>query len=121
VVGDPSLPKSKRAFYRNFNAAAFARTPQGSFGNGDVGILRGPGTNNWDLSVTKRVPFFSESRYLQFRTEMLNAFNHTQLSGIFSGARFDAAGNQVDPNFGPAARHVLQGLFSCRFESCSSQ
>jgi hypothetical protein len=100
VVGDPYLPKSERTFYRNFNPAAFARTPQGSFGNAGVGVLRGPGVNNWDLSVTKRVPLFSESRYVQFRTELFNAFNHTQFSSFFTGARFDAAGNQVDPNFG---------------------
>jgi hypothetical protein len=100
VVGDPHLPKTERTFYRNFNTSAFVRTPQGSFGNAGVGILRGPGVNNWDLAVTKRVPLFSEGRYVQFRTELFNAFNHTQFSSIFSGARFDAAGNQVDPNFG---------------------
>jgi hypothetical protein len=31
---------------------------------------------------------------------MFNAWNHTQFSGVFTTARFDATGKQVDPNFG---------------------
>ena len=65
-----------------------------------MGILRGPGINNWDISVSKRVPLFSDARFLQFRSEMFNAWNHTQFSGLYTGARFDLAGNQTDPNFG---------------------
>ena len=100
VIGDPNLDKSERTFFRNFNTAAFARTPAGSFGNAGVNVLRGPGTNNWDINISKRVPLFSEGRYVQFRTELFNAWNHTQFAGLYTTARFDAAGNQVDPNFG---------------------
>jgi hypothetical protein len=56
--------------------------------------------NNWDLSLTKRFPLFSERRYVQFRGEFFNAWNHTQFSGVNSTARFDAKGVQTDPNFG---------------------
>ena len=45
----------------------------------------GPGINNWDLSITKRFPLFREGRYVQFRTEMFNAPNHTQYSGVNTG------------------------------------
>ncbi|MEK7407738.1 MAG: hypothetical protein AAB225_21910, partial [Acidobacteriota bacterium] len=100
VVADPRLPKSERSFFRNFNTEAFARTAQRSFGNAGVGILRGPGVNNWDFAVSKRIPLGGEERFLQFRTEMFNAWNHTQFSGLYTGARFDARGSQVDPNFG---------------------
>jgi hypothetical protein len=100
VVGDATLPKSERTFFRNFNTEAFQRTPQAGFGNAGVNILYGPGINNWDLTVSKRVPLFSESRYIQFRTELFNAWNHTQFSGLFTSARFDSQGRQVDPNFG---------------------
>lgn len=100
VVGDPKLPKSEKTFYRNFNTDAFARTPKGSFGNAGNGILRGPGQNNWDMSLTKRVPLFSEARYLQFRWETFNTFNHTQFTGLNSTAKFDLAGNQIDSTFG---------------------
>ena len=42
-------------------------------------ILRGPGLNNWDLSIFKNFRF-SESISLQFRAEAFNAFNHTQFN-----------------------------------------
>ena len=35
----------------------FARTPRNSFGNAGVGILRLPATNNWDMSLYRRIPF----------------------------------------------------------------
>lgn len=100
VAGDPVLDKSQRDFFRNFNTEAFQRTPQGNFGNAGVGILRGPGINNWDISIGKRLPLAAEGRYIQFRAELFNAWNHTQFSGLNTTARFDAEGNQVDPNFG---------------------
>jgi len=100
IAGDPRLDKSQRNFYRNFNIDAFQRTPRLNFGNAGVGMLTGPGINNWDVNVSKRVPLFSEARYIQFRTEMFNAWNHTQFSGLYTTARFDTAGKQVDPNFG---------------------
>jgi Carboxypeptidase regulatory-like domain/TonB dependent receptor len=50
------------------------------FGNGGVGILDGPGQQNWDLSLMKRfpVPWPRESAVLEFRSEFFNAFNHPQ-------------------------------------------
>jgi len=82
VIGNASLPKSERTFYRNFNTDAFARPAAKSFGNAGVNILQGPGINNWDINVGKRMPLFSESRFIQFRSEFFNAFNHTQFSGL---------------------------------------
>jgi hypothetical protein len=100
VVGDPYLPKSERTFARNFRTEAFARPGPRDFGNAGVRILRGPGTNNWDMSVSKRVPLWDETRYFQFRAEFYNAFNHTQFSNMDYTARFDATGKQTNPNFG---------------------
>jgi hypothetical protein len=100
VTGDPRLPKSDRTFFRNFRTEAFQRTPRGSFGNAGVGLLRGPGVNNWDITVNKRIPLFSEARFVQFRTELFNTWNHTQFDSLFTAARFDAQGRQVDANFG---------------------
>ena len=100
VTGNGNLPKGDRGFYQNFNTSAFARPALRDFGNAGVNILRGPGTNNWDFNLSKRVPLFSEARFVQFRTELFNAWNHTQFSGLFTTARFDATGKQVDSNFG---------------------
>jgi hypothetical protein len=100
VIGAAALDKSQRTFFRNFNVDAFARPGLRDFGNAGVGILRGPGINNWDVNLGKRIPLWSESRFLQFRTELFNAWNHTQFSGLFTTARFDATGKQTDTNFG---------------------
>ncbi len=99
VVSDPYLPGGERTFARNFRTEAFARPAKFSFGNAGVNILRQPSTSNWDISISKRVPF-DEGRYVQFRTELFNAWNHTQFSGFDTSARFDASGNQIDSNFG---------------------
>ena len=116
VVGDPKLSKEEKTFYRNFKTEVFQRTPTKSFGNVGVGILRGPGRNNWDISVSKRIPLRSERRYVQFRGELFNAWNHTQFSGINSTGRFDAASRQTDLNFGAytAARNPRQIQLSLR-------
>ncbi|MBI5281175.1 MAG: TonB-dependent receptor [Candidatus Solibacter usitatus] len=100
ISGDTYLPKDQRTFYRNFNTNAFARPASRSFGNAGVNSMYGPGVNNWDISVSKRFPVFSEARYLQLRGEFFNTWNHTQFSGMDTSARFDTAGAQVNPTFG---------------------
>jgi hypothetical protein len=118
VVGDPRLDKSQKSFSRNFNTAAFALTPVGSFGNAGVGILRGPGSNNWDISLNKRIPIgLGERRGFNLRVEAYNAFNHTQFSTVDSTARFNPAGAQVNQTFGwfTAARNPRVVSFALRF------
>lgn len=100
IVGKPELPKSQRSFYRFFDTSVFRRPAKGTFGNMGPNILYGPGVNNWDIAVSKRIPLGSEQRYIQFRSEFFNAWNHTQFSSLDTTARFDPAGNQVNPNFG---------------------
>jgi hypothetical protein len=43
--------------------------------------LRTGGTNNFDLNLTKSIPF-SETRRVEFRWEALNAFNHPQFVNV---------------------------------------
>jgi hypothetical protein len=77
LVGDPELPESERTLNRWFNTdafAAFSPAPQ-AFGDAGVGIMRGPGLANFDFTLAKNFPI-SERRYIQFRTEFFNAFNH---------------------------------------------
>jgi hypothetical protein len=38
----------------------------------------------------------NEARRLQFRFETYNSFNHTQFTGIETGAKFDQANNQTN-------------------------
>jgi hypothetical protein len=87
-VLDPAAPPLER----------FGRPGRGTFGNAGTNILRGPGTNNWDLSLyrTLRLP---ERKSMQVRFETYNTFNHTQFSSLSTTARFDQQGAQVDPLF----------------------
>jgi hypothetical protein len=78
----------------------FGRPAARTFGNVGQNVLRGPGVNNWDISVYRRIPLRNDgTKYLQLRFESYNTLNHTQFSALSSTARFDAQGVQVDPLF----------------------
>jgi Carboxypeptidase regulatory-like domain/TonB dependent receptor len=81
LIGDPNVPKAERTVQRWFNTDAFAGftpAPQ-AFGSAGVGIMRGPGLVNSDFTLAKNI-VLAESRYVQFRTEIFNAFNHTNFN-----------------------------------------
>jgi hypothetical protein len=54
--------------------------PLFSHGNMGRNTLRGPGINNWDISLLKDFKF-TESKSLQFQASFFNAFNHVQFLG----------------------------------------
>ena len=100
ITGTPSL--SARPTVANPSADPvhrFGRPARGTFGNMGANVLRGPGTNNWDISVYRRIPLREGGKSLQLRFESYNTFNHTQFSSVSTTARFDLQGNQVDPLF----------------------
>ena len=64
-----------------------------TFGNAGIGIVRGPGQANLDLSIVKRftVPAWTDRVRLEFRTEFFNALNHAQFANpsvSFTSASF---------------------------------
>jgi len=70
--------------------------------------VRGPGRDNWNMSLFKNFNF-SETRgsYLQFRAEFFNIWNHTQFQGgawnggVNASASFDNTGTlKTSNNFG---------------------
>jgi hypothetical protein len=74
VVGDPNghpcVPGTL------FNICAFAtNTVLGTFGDANRNIIRGPGFQNWDISLFKIFPIGEQKRF-EFRAEFFNAFNH---------------------------------------------
>ena len=73
-ITDGNLPADQRTIDRWFDLGAFAAPAQFTFGNAGRGILIGPGSFNVDLGVHREFRF-GESRRLQFRWEMFNAFN----------------------------------------------
>jgi hypothetical protein len=54
--------------------------PLFTYGNMGRNVLRGPGINDWDISIMKNFPL-TESKSLQFQSNLFNAFNHVQFYG----------------------------------------
>ena len=116
VVGNPNskpcLPGTL------FNTCAFAtNTIFGSFGDAGRNIIRGPGFQNWDISLLKTIPWTEEKRF-EFRAEFFNAFNH--LNPEFANANTVAeniATENGSPGFGfaQAARDPRFIQFALKF------
>jgi hypothetical protein len=92
-VGDPHAALADRFVVPTVTGA---NVP--TLGNVGKGILRGPGVNNWDLSLYKRIRLM-ERLSAQLRLESYNTFNHTQFSAVDSSLRFDAKGSQINQLF----------------------
>src|SRR5260370_15727152 len=70
--------------------------------------IYGPGLENFDISLFKNFRLGSnEARRMQFRFETYNTFNHTQFTGVDTGARFDQNNNQVNSNYGTFTSSAL--------------
>ena len=82
LVGDPnSGPHTPQEW---FNTAAFQRltpnpnSPVEQFGDEGRNAVQGPGYANWDFSVFKNFPVTERAQF-QFRGELFNFLNHTNL------------------------------------------
>jgi hypothetical protein len=80
---------------------ALCQPALGAWGNLGKGAIRGPGRNNWNLSLFKSF-LFSETRGSRFelRFECFNAFNHTQfkdVSSTFTNSNFGQVTSTWDP------------------------
>ena len=70
--------------FQYFDPTAFTGTQPGVWGNLGHNALRGPGRDNWNLSLFKTFAF-AETSGLQLRLETFNTFNHTQFQGVDTG------------------------------------
>jgi hypothetical protein len=100
VIANPVLPKDQRDFNHAFNTSAFSFGPQGTWGNAAKEVFRGPGINNWDVSLFKN--FKMAERYrAEFRAEAYNIANHTQFATVNTSGQFDPkTGLNGNPLFG---------------------
>ncbi len=80
VVGSLAYPGTIAEW---FDTGIFTQPAPGTWGDAGKMMLRGPGRDNWDVSLFKRFAF-SESgqRDLEFRFETFNTFNHTQFANV---------------------------------------
>jgi Carboxypeptidase regulatory-like domain len=81
--------------------ASFAKPTLGDFGNLGHNAVRGPGRDNWNLSLFKSF-VFSETRgsRLEFRAETFNTWNHTQFNTVsnnFGASDFGQFKTAFDP------------------------
>jgi len=76
-----------------FDTSCFARPGLGTIGNDRTGNgnVYGPGLQNWDFSISKATPLWSETKQLRFEANFFNVFNH--------------------PNFMPPDTNVQDGNF----------
>ncbi len=119
LVGNPNLPKDERTLARHFDTSV-VRMPsraENGIGNAPKDPIRGPGINNWDISVFKNFKLARDGGVsLQYRLEMYNAFNHTQFAGVETGAQFNpntlAQTNLLFGSYTTArdARRIVMGL-----------
>jgi hypothetical protein len=118
VLSNPILPRGERTDLQHFRTDVFAPPTRAELGIGNApkDVIRGPGINNFDISLFKNFRLGeSDVRRLQFRFETYNSFNHTQFNALDTTARFDAAGRQVNARFGQYtgsadARRMVLGL-----------
>jgi hypothetical protein len=76
------------------NPAAFQSPVAGTFGNAGVGIVRGPGMANLDLSLMKRFRLGDQKRHVELRADGFNVTN----SPIFNAPSVAFGGGNT--NFG---------------------
>lgn len=87
-------------------------TPQGTPAFAPRNNFRGPGVDNWDMSLRKQIPMPGERMKLQFSAEAYNVFNHTNWTSVDTNAQFqvDYLGHfaQVNPTFGRYTNAALK-------------
>jgi len=76
-ITDPNDPNKETGNLHWFNGSAFQTPDAGTWGNVTHDSLRGPGRDNWNLSLHK-IFKFSESANFDLRAAAFNVWNHTQ-------------------------------------------
>ena len=101
VVGDP---KANIPAGMYFNPAAYQlivtglASPStytgppilGNLGGGAGGLTR-PRVVNFDMTMSKNIPLWSERRVLRLQVQAYNVFNHTEVNGVGSTIQFNSA------------------------------
>ena len=102
---NPNVSPGSRTLTAFINTSCFHPAGVGSTGmDSDLRPMRGPGVNNWNLSVFKNFPLgHNEQRYLHLRLETYNTWNHTQWGGTVA-SNYEAAGFNDTPTFNAAGQ-----------------
>lgn len=85
--------------------------PLFTYGNIGRNVLRGPGINNWDISIMKNFQL-TESKSLQLQSNFFNAFNHVQFYGPTSNGGSTGGSSQfgqVSTDSSPSSSPYYRG------------
>jgi hypothetical protein len=97
-----------------FNPSAFQRLDAtariGQFGNAGRNIVTGPGVQQWDFSALKNFRF-TETKSLQFRTELFNIFNHANFGVPVNDMNSPGVGQIQTSQPGRLVQFALKFLF----------
>jgi hypothetical protein len=92
----PNESRGSRNIDAFINTACFAPAPKGSVGlDSGYDRLRGPGLENFDMSLFKNVSIKERAR-IQLRLEAFNAINHTEWGAFNTAITFNSAGQIIN-------------------------
>jgi len=104
TTGSPNNPHTVNEW---FDTSIYTAAPAGEWGNTTRNSVRGPGRQNWNVSLFKNFMFNEErGTNLQFRAEFFNIWNHPQwiadtlqggVSTNLGSSNFGAITNAYDP------------------------
>jgi hypothetical protein len=92
------LPNGQIVHYY-LNPNQFSDPPYGTFATTPRSICCGPGENQWDITLMKKVSI-TEAQYFEFRTDIFNLFNRTEFvnpDGNFSDSTFGQVQEVLPP------------------------
>jgi len=90
---NPNKSAGDRTMDAFINTSCFAPAQKGSVGlDSGYNRLRGPGLQNWDISLFKNINIKEGRAHAELRLEAYNAFNHAEFSSFNSSITFNAAG-----------------------------
>jgi hypothetical protein len=97
-TGSKSYPKTVDSW---FSTSGFSASAPGTFGTLPYNAFRGPGRDNWNLSLAKSFMINAErGSRVEFRADAFNAWNHTEFkdtSNAFGSSNFGAVTTAHDP------------------------
>ena len=107
LTGSIKYPHSVAQWFdpTSFSAPVCATGPD-CYGNLPFDAIRGPGRDNWNLSLLKNFAFTERFR-MEFRAETFNTWNHTQFKG-------DAGQGGIDTGLGSSTFGRVKAAFDPR-------
>ncbi len=109
VNGSVSYPKNVNAWFdaSDFSAPVCATGPD-CFGDLEHNSVRGPGRDDWNLSLFKNFNINADrGTRIEFRVETFNTWNHTQFKGDYNNGG-------ISNNFGASNFGAITGAFDPR-------